>query len=71
MLGLGIKVELEVADGIAAIREKRDLLVQLVALRLEHLEEAAFGFLVIRLDEGKTLAGDEITFMQCAGISRH
>jgi hypothetical protein len=32
MLGLGIEVELEVAHGIATIGEKRDLLVQLVAL---------------------------------------
>src|SRR5712691_7926306 len=58
MLGLRIEVELEVAYGITAIGQKRDLLVQLVALGLEHLEEAAFGFLVIGLDESKTLAGD-------------
>ena len=58
MLGLGIEIELEIAHGVAAIGEKRDLLVQLVALGLEHLEEPAFGFLVIGLDEGKTLAGD-------------
>ena len=60
MLGLGIEVELEVAHGVAAIGEKGDLLVELVALRLEHLEEPAFGFLVIGLHEGKTLAGDRL-----------
>src|SRR5213592_2912984 len=58
MLGLRIEVELEVAHGIAAIGEKRDLLVQLVALGLEHLEEPAFGFGVVGLDKSKTLAGD-------------
>src|SRR5438876_11597833 len=58
MLGLRIEVELEVAHGITAIGEKGDLLVQLVALGLEHLKEAALGFLVIGLDESKTLAGD-------------
>ena len=58
MLRVGIKGELEVAYGIAAIRQKCDLLVELVALGLEHLEQPAFGFLVIRLDEGKTLAAD-------------
>jgi hypothetical protein len=45
MLGLGIEVELEVPDGIAAVREKGDLLVELVALGLG-------------LHEGKTFAGD-------------
>ena len=58
MLGLGIEVELEIADRIAAIREEGDLLIQLMALRFEDLEEPAFGFLVIGLDESKTFAGD-------------
>src|SRR5215510_5274462 len=60
MLGLWVEVELKVAYGIAAIREKRDLLIELVALGLEHLEQPAFGFLIIGLDEGKTLAGDRL-----------
>jgi hypothetical protein len=51
-------VELEVADRITTIGEIRDLLVELVALGLQHLEEPAFGFLVIGLHEGKTLARD-------------
>ena len=58
MLGLRIEVELEVAHGIAAIGEKRDLLVQLVPLGLEHLKEPPFGFGVVGLDQSKTLAGD-------------
>ena len=60
MLGLGIEVPLEVTDSIATIGEKRDLLVELVALGLEHLEEPAFRFLVIGLHEGKTFAGDRL-----------
>src|SRR6267142_257067 len=60
MLSLRIEVKLEVPHGITAIGQKRDLLVELVALRLEHLEEATFGFLVIGLHEGKTLAGDRL-----------
>src|SRR2546422_8488048 len=58
MLGVGVEIALEVTHAIAAIGEKCDLLVELVALGLEHLEEPAFGFLVIRLHEGKTFAGD-------------
>jgi hypothetical protein len=58
VLGLGIEIQLEVTDGVAPIGEKRDLLIQLMALGLEHLKEPALRFLVIRLDEGKTLAGD-------------
>jgi hypothetical protein len=57
MLGLGIEVKLEITDGIAAIGEKRALLVELGALGLEHLEEPAFGFLIIGLDKGKALRG--------------
>jgi hypothetical protein len=60
MLGLWVEIELEVTHRVTPIREKRNLLVELVALRLEHLKEAAFGFLVIGLDEGKTLAGDRL-----------
>jgi hypothetical protein len=46
-----------------------NLLVQLVALRLEHLEQAPFGFLVIGLDEVKAFAGDECLglFTPCEG----
>ena len=60
MLGLRVEVELELAHGVAAIGEKGDLLVQLVALRLEHFEQAPFGFLVKGLHEGKALAGDRL-----------
>jgi len=47
MLCLGVEIELEVAHGVATVREKGDLLVELMALRLEHLTEPAFRFLVI------------------------
>ena len=41
--------------------------VALVALRLEHLEQATFGFLVIGLHEGKPLAGDRLLGLFPAG----
>src|SRR6266567_2340561 len=34
VLSLGIEIELEVTHGVATIREKRDLLIELVALGL-------------------------------------
>jgi hypothetical protein len=58
VFGLRVEVELEVARRITAIRQKRDLLIELVTLRLEHFEEPTFGLLVIGLDEGKAFAGD-------------
>ena len=58
MLGVGVEIALEVTHAIAAIGEKCDLLVELVALGLEHLEEPAFGFGVVGLDKSQTLAGD-------------
>ena len=43
---------------VAAIRQERELLVELVLLGVEHLKQAPFGFLVIGLDERKALTGD-------------
>ena len=56
MFGLGAHVELEVTDGVAAVRQKRDLLVQLHPLRLQDLEQAPFWCGVQRLHEAKALA---------------
>jgi hypothetical protein len=58
VLGVRVQVELEVAHGLTTIGEKGDLLVELVPLRLEHLEQPPFRFLVIRLYKGETLTGD-------------
>lgn len=43
---------------LPAVGEKGDLLIELVALGLEHPKEPAFRFLIIRLHEGKALTGD-------------
>src|SRR5712691_407677 len=58
MLGLGMVVELVFTYSCAALREKRDLLVPLVALGLEHREAPACGFGLVGLDKSHTLAGD-------------
>jgi hypothetical protein len=57
VLCFGTEVELHIADGVAPIGEKLDLLVHLEALGLEQLEQPALWFLVVRLDKGKALAG--------------
>ena len=64
VLGLRVQVQLEVAHRVAAVGEKRELLVHLMALRLEHLEQAAFGLLVQGLDKPKALAGREILLIR-------
>src|SRR5262249_8265325 len=56
MLSLRAHIELEIADRVAAVREKRDLLVQLKALRLQDLVQAPFRFGVHGLHKAKTLA---------------
>ena len=56
MVGFRAQVELEIPDRVAPIGEKLDLLVHLETLRLEEFEEAALGFLIIGLYEGKTFA---------------
>jgi hypothetical protein len=53
LLRVRVQIELEIAYRVAPVRENRDLLVQLVALGLEHLEQAPFRLLVIGLYEGK------------------
>jgi hypothetical protein len=58
MLRVWVQIELEIPHGVAAIGEKSNLLVELVALQLEHLEEPPFRFLVMRLYERKALTGD-------------
>jgi hypothetical protein len=56
MLGLWAYVELEVTDGVTAVGEERDLLVQLHPLRLQDLKQAPFRFGVQRLHKAKALA---------------
>jgi hypothetical protein len=53
-----VEIALEIAHGIAAIGQKRELLVELVALGLEDLKEPACGLLVLRLDTGQARTGD-------------
>src|SRR5205085_694157 len=60
MLGLWVEIQLEISDRIAAIREKRELLVHLMALRLQHLEQAPFRFRIESLHKPKALAGRNI-----------
>jgi hypothetical protein len=55
-----VEVELELPHGVAAIGEEGNLLVELVALRLEHFEEPPFRCLELGLDEGKALTGDRL-----------
>jgi hypothetical protein len=38
VLRIRVQIELELAHRVAAIGEKRDLLIELVTLRLEHFE---------------------------------
>ena len=57
VFGFWVEIELQVAHGVAAIGEKDDLLIQLHALALEHLEESSFGLVVIGLYEAKAFAG--------------
>src|SRR5215510_5657696 len=54
---LRTEVKLHIADRVASIGEKLDLLIHLEALGLEQLEQPAFGLLVIGLDKGKALDG--------------
>ena len=63
VLGLRVQVELKVPHGIATIGEKRDLLVPLMPLRLEHLEQAPFRLRIQGLHESKALAGGDILFV--------
>ena len=63
MLSFRAHVELKFAHCVAAIGEKRDLLVQLHPLGLKHLIEPTFGLLIQRLHEPKALARGEIVFL--------
>src|SRR5262245_43582254 len=56
MLGLWAHVELEVTDGVTAVGEEGNLLVQLHPLRLQDLKQAPFRFGVQRLHKAKALA---------------
>jgi hypothetical protein len=60
VLCVGVQIELELAHGVPTIGEKGDLLVELMALRLEHFEQATFWFLVVGLDKGKAFTGDSL-----------
>src|SRR2546422_7117327 len=54
---LRTEIELHIADGVAPIGEKLNLLIHLETLGLEQLEQPTFGLLVIGLDKGKALDG--------------
>jgi hypothetical protein len=41
---MGVQIELEIPHGVPTIGEKDDLLVELVALRVEHFEQVTFRF---------------------------
>jgi hypothetical protein len=69
LLGLGVEVQRQVADVFAAVGEEGDLLVGRHPLRLEGLEQAAFGLGVVGLHVGEAaglpgggdgLAGDHL-----------
>jgi hypothetical protein len=63
MFGLGAHGALEVTDGGAAVRQKRELLVELHPRRVQDLEQAPFGFSVQRLHEAKALARRGLVFV--------
>jgi hypothetical protein len=58
MLRVWVQVELKLAHGVPTVGEKGDLLIELMALRLQHVEQASLRFLVKGLDEGKAFTGD-------------
>ena len=60
MFGLGAHVELQIPHGVLSIREKRDLLVELKALRRQDFIEPSLRFRVHGLHKAKTLAGGRI-----------
>lgn len=57
MFGLGVQVQRKVAYVVGAVGDEGDLPVHLHALGAERLEEAAFGFGVVGLDEPEVLGG--------------
>jgi hypothetical protein len=59
MLRLGIEVELEVAHCIPAVGQEGHLLVHLHTLRLQEVEQPAFGLRVVALDKAKAF-GDSL-----------
>jgi hypothetical protein len=60
MLGLQVRVQLEVPHRVAPIGQERDLLIHLMPLRLQDLEEAPFRLRIQGLHKAKTFAGWEI-----------
>jgi hypothetical protein len=62
---MGIQIEREVADVLAAVGDEGELLVVLYALGFEDLEQAPFGLGVMGLDEGeargRSLVGDDLS----------
>jgi hypothetical protein len=68
MLCLGTEIQLEVAHGLATVREEGELLIHLEPLGLEYLEEAPFGLLINALDNAKALTrGDFLLVVPCEG----
>src|SRR5262249_43597276 len=55
MFGLGIQIELQFSNRIAAVGEKSDLLVHLHPLGFQHFEYSPLRFRVITVDQAKTL----------------
>jgi hypothetical protein len=53
--GLGVEVQRQVADVLAAVGEEGDLLVVLHALGAQDLVQASLGFGVVGLDEREAL----------------
>src|SRR5450631_2316328 len=55
MFGFRAEIGLQIAYGIAAIRQEYDLLIHLQALRFQHLVKPALRLGVVRVDERKYL----------------
>ena len=55
VLGVGVEVQRQVADVVAAVGEEGDGLVGLHALGDEQVEQAPFEFAVVGLDEPEAL----------------
>src|SRR5262252_10512306 len=63
MLRFRAHIELKIAHRVAAVREKRDLLIQLHPLGLEDLVQPPFRFGVERLYKAKALARGSLFFL--------
>lgn len=55
VLGVGTHAHLQVANGVAAVGEKRDALIHLQSLRSEHVVKTALRFGIEAADEPEAL----------------